>query len=184
MDCASSTRRSSGAWGWGPRRGGEAPAVGARRATAPGAGEPPTPGRTGGQPARRAPRRGVRGRGDGGGRRLGVWGPGWRGPRGPRMRTRLGWAGFASIGSGTWVSPWVDREVEAREVLEDLGLAAAARSFIALPGGIGDVGEMVSSTWPLSEIGAAYYAFRDRFDSTPPPSPSSAAFGHHELLAL
>ena len=99
-----------------------------------------------------------------------------------RMRTRLGWAGFASIGSGTWVSPWVDREVEAREVLEDLGLAAAARSFIALPGGIGDVSEMVTSTWPLGEIGAAYDAFLDRFGTAPPPDPAYDAFVHQVRL--
>jgi phenylacetic acid degradation operon negative regulatory protein len=84
-----------------------------------------------------------------------------------RMRTRLGWAGFASIGSGTWVSPWIDRETEAREVLNDLGLATAARSFIAQPGGIGDVNEMVTSTWPLGEIGAGYDAFLERFGSAP-----------------
>ena len=80
-----------------------------------------------------------------------------------RMRTRLGWAGFASLGSGTWVSPWIDREIEAREVLNDLGLATAARSFIAKPGGIGDVNEMVSSTWPLGEIVGGYDAFLERF---------------------
>ena len=80
-----------------------------------------------------------------------------------RMRTRLGWAGFASLGSGTWVSPWIDREIEAREVLDDLGLAGAARSFIAKPGGIGDVTEMVASTWPLGEIAAGYAAFLERF---------------------
>lgn len=80
-----------------------------------------------------------------------------------RMRTRLGWAGFASLGSGTWVSPWIDREIEAREVLNDLGLASAAKSFIAKPGGIGDVNEMVSSTWPLGEIAAGYDAFLERY---------------------
>lgn len=93
-----------------------------------------------------------------------------------RMRTRLGWVGFASIGSGTWVSPWVDREHEAREVLEDLGLSAAARSFIALPGGIGDVGEMVTSTWPLGEIGGAYDAFLDRFGGAVAPPSAYEAF--------
>ena len=93
-----------------------------------------------------------------------------------RMRTRLGWAGFASLGSGTWVSPWVDREVEAREVLSDLGLSAAARSFIAHPGGIGDVNEMVAATWPLGEIVAGYDGFLERFGSAPAPSSGYDAF--------
>jgi phenylacetic acid degradation operon negative regulatory protein len=95
-----------------------------------------------------------------------------------RMRTRLGWAGFASLGSGTWVSPWVDREVEAREVLRDLGLSAggAARSFIAHPGGIGDVNEMVTATWPLGEIAAGYAAFLERFGTAPPAEAGYDAF--------
>jgi phenylacetic acid degradation operon negative regulatory protein len=84
-----------------------------------------------------------------------------------RMRTRLGWVGFASLGSGTWVSPWTDRETEARDVLEDLGLAGAARSFIAKPGGIGDVNDMVTATWPLGEIATGYGAFLERFGSAP-----------------
>jgi phenylacetic acid degradation operon negative regulatory protein len=93
-----------------------------------------------------------------------------------RMRTRLGWAGFASIGSGTWVSPWIDREAEAREVLDEIGLSAAARSFIAQPGGIGDVNEMVTSTWPLGEIGAGYDAFLERFGAAPPAETGYDAF--------
>lgn len=93
-----------------------------------------------------------------------------------RMRTRLGWAGFASLGSGTWLSPWIDREIEAREVLNDLGLASAAKSFIAKPGGIGDVNEMVSSTWPLGEIAAGYGAFLERFGTAPPAETGYDAF--------
>ncbi|MGH9009363.1 MAG: PaaX family transcriptional regulator, partial [Acidimicrobiia bacterium] len=93
-----------------------------------------------------------------------------------RMRTRLGWAGFASLGSGTWVSPWIDREIEAREVLNDLGLAPAAKSFIAKPGGIGDVNEMVSSTWPLGEIAVGYDAFLERFGTAPPAASGYDAF--------
>jgi phenylacetic acid degradation operon negative regulatory protein len=95
-----------------------------------------------------------------------------------RMRTRLGWAGFASLGSGTWVSPWIDRETEAREVLEDLGLSSGggARSFIAKPGGIGDVNEMVTATWPLGEIAAGYAAFLERFGTAPPAESGYDAF--------
>jgi len=95
-----------------------------------------------------------------------------------RMRTRFGWAGFASLGSGTWVSPWIDREVEVREVLEDLGLSSGggARSFIAKPGGIGDVNEMVTATWPLGEIAAGYDAFLERFGAAPPAESGYDAF--------
>ncbi len=70
----------------------------------------------------------------------------------------------------------------AREVLEDLGLDGAARSFIALPGGIGDVGEMVTSTWPLGEIAATYAAFLDQFSAAPAPGSSYDAFVHQVRL--
>ena len=99
-----------------------------------------------------------------------------------RMRNRLGWAGFASIGSGTWVSPWIDRETEARDVLDDLGLAAAARSFIAKPGGIGDVNDMVTATWPLTEIAAGYDAFLDRFGGAPVADSGYDAFVYQVRL--
>jgi phenylacetic acid degradation operon negative regulatory protein len=99
-----------------------------------------------------------------------------------RMRTRLGWAGFASLGSGTWVSPWIDREIEAREVLNDLGLASAAKSFIAKPGGIGDVNEMVSSTWPLAEIAAGYGEFLERFGPEDHGSEAPAESGYDAFV--
>lgn len=80
-----------------------------------------------------------------------------------RLRTQLGWAGFASMGPGSWVSPWVDREPEAREALAALGLLEAARSFAGALGGIGDQADLVTQAWDLDDIDGAYEAFVDRF---------------------
>ena len=55
-----------------------------------------------------------------------------------RLRTQLGWAGLGSANPATWVTPRVDREPEARQVLDELGLLAGSWSFVATAGQIGD----------------------------------------------
>ncbi len=55
-----------------------------------------------------------------------------------RLRTRLGWTGLGSVNAGTWVTPRVDREAEARSVLEELGLVTGSWSLVATAGALGD----------------------------------------------
>lgn len=81
-----------------------------------------------------------------------------------RLRTRLGWAGVAPMGPGIWLSPWVEREPEVKEVLGDLGLLDAARSFSGRIGGIGDGRDLVVEAWDLDTIGADYQRFIDRYE--------------------
>src|SRR5919108_3802231 len=80
-----------------------------------------------------------------------------------RLRTQLGWAGFAPVAPGAWLSPWVDREPEAGAVLGGLGLRDSARSFAGGLGGIGDRSDLVAQAWDLEDIEAAYKAFIARF---------------------
>jgi phenylacetic acid degradation operon negative regulatory protein len=80
-----------------------------------------------------------------------------------RLRTRLGWAGFAPMAPGAWLSPWVDREAEAKEVLGELGLDGEARSFAGTVGGLGDVGALVAEAWDLDGIRAEYERFITRY---------------------
>jgi phenylacetic acid degradation operon negative regulatory protein len=82
-----------------------------------------------------------------------------------RLRRRLEWAGFAALGPGTWVSPWVDREHEVKEILAELGLSGSARSFvgsIGSIGGIGDARRLVAEAWEVESIRAAYAEFMER----------------------
>jgi phenylacetic acid degradation operon negative regulatory protein len=71
------------------------------------------------------------------------------------------------VGPGAWLSPWVDREPEAREVLAGLGLLDTARSFAGALGGIGDRADLVAQAWDLDDIEAAYKEFIARFGSAP-----------------
>ena len=87
-----------------------------------------------------------------------------------RLRTRLTWAGFGSPAPGMWLSPHPDREVECDAVLGELGLRAAAMSFRARFGAIGEQRALVAQAWDVQEISAHYEGFIREFSGlTPEP---------------
>jgi phenylacetic acid degradation operon negative regulatory protein len=85
-----------------------------------------------------------------------------------RLRTRLTWAGFGSPAPGVWLSPHPDREVECDEVLSELGLRAAAMSFRARFGGIGEQRALIAQAWDVEEISAHYEGFIQEFAGQSP----------------
>jgi len=81
-----------------------------------------------------------------------------------RVRTRLAWAGFGSLGQGTWITPHLGREREALLAVEDLGPGVQAASFVARHGSIGEERELVASAWGrLDRLERHYGAFADAF---------------------
>jgi phenylacetic acid degradation operon negative regulatory protein len=87
-----------------------------------------------------------------------------------RLRTRLTWAGFGSPLPGVWVSPHPAREAEAKQVTEQLGLAAATFSFTGPFAGIGAQRSLVEQAWHLDDLAARYEAFLAEFgDLRPAP---------------
>ena len=78
-----------------------------------------------------------------------------------RLRTRLGWAGLGWLEAGTWVTPRVDRELEACEVLDELDLLAGSWSFVATAGQVGDERSLARSAWDLDTIERRYEDFLD-----------------------
>ncbi len=90
-----------------------------------------------------------------------------------RLRTRLTWAGFGSIGAGAWISPDVSREPEAAAVLSELGLDGAV-SFVGRAGSIGDSAEVVREAWDLATVDAAYAAFLDGPAAASPDTPEQS----------
>ena len=87
-----------------------------------------------------------------------------------RLKTRMSWAGFGGLATNLWVSPAVDREAEAKQLLDDLGLAATTLSFTGQFAGIGSETDLVAQAWDLGEIAARYQEFLASV-----PSPSSGA---------
>lgn len=98
-----------------------------------------------------------------------------------RMSVGLGWAGFGSLGHGTWLSPWVGHEHLAVTLLTDLGVDAT--SFRAELGELGSGSRLAELAWDLPTVRAHHESFladtEDLVDR--PPNPESALF---DLTAL
>lgn len=85
-----------------------------------------------------------------------------------RVRTRLEWAGFGTLGTGLWISPHPEREAEAVRVLADAGVSRDAHVFTARRSDVGDVKSMVGQAWNLEAIEAAYEEFNAGFRDAAP----------------
>jgi phenylacetic acid degradation operon negative regulatory protein len=86
-----------------------------------------------------------------------------------RLRTRLAWAGFGSLGQGTWITPHLDREREAREALDSLNGSVRATSFVACHGEIGDEALLVAEAWGGQDVLKRHYTnFTDEFGKVLP----------------
>jgi phenylacetic acid degradation operon negative regulatory protein len=85
-----------------------------------------------------------------------------------RLRTRLSWAGFGTPAAGVWVSPDPGRENEARQILADLGLAAASMSLLASYGSIGAPASLARLAWDLDGVARRYGEFIESFATLRP----------------
>ena len=99
-----------------------------------------------------------------------------------QVRTRLGWAGLGASSPGVWLTPRVDREAEARRVLEDLGLSGGAWSFVATAGQIGSERSLVRSAWDLDAIEEAYEEFLDLVGTRRPRTDRQALVAQIRLV--
>lgn len=75
-----------------------------------------------------------------------------------RLRLRLTWIGFGSLGNGLWVTPH-DASDRVREVVDGLGIADGVELFEGRHLGFSDVGRLVGRCWDLQEIHERYRGF-------------------------
>lgn len=75
-----------------------------------------------------------------------------RGPR-ERLRSGLGFLGYAPLGDGTWVSPFASPEVEALLDAEQVAGVSRFEAFDA------DPRALARRAWDLDALGAAYAAW-------------------------
>jgi phenylacetic acid degradation operon negative regulatory protein len=80
-----------------------------------------------------------------------------------QLRTRLGFAGFGFLAPGIAVSPHVDREQRANDVLRDLGLDDTAVVFVATTGSLVPDDQIIDRAWDLDELADRYAEFTDEF---------------------
>ncbi|MEM7286113.1 MAG: PaaX family transcriptional regulator C-terminal domain-containing protein [Actinomycetota bacterium] len=83
-----------------------------------------------------------------------------------RLSVGLSWAGFGSLGQGTWISPWPDREAEAVRVMRDLGVDGF--SFAGSLGELGAPRELAAQAWDLAGMRSSYDTFNGRWADVAP----------------
>lgn len=98
-----------------------------------------------------------------------------------RVRTRLSWEGFGSLGGGLWISPHVERELELAELAQGNG-GADLISFRVEFGTIGEPEELVAAAWDLDRIEAEYVPFIERFGRLTPKGPEAMFCAQTELV--
>ncbi len=74
-----------------------------------------------------------------------------------RMGLGLSWAGFGSLGQGTWLTPWCEQEDTVVALLADLGVEAT--SFIAELGQLGSAEALAEAAWDLPALRSRYDQF-------------------------
>ncbi len=78
-----------------------------------------------------------------------------------RLRVRLEWLGFGSLGNGLWLTPH-DVADRVREIAEELEVGEYLELFRGPHLGRSDGGSLVAQCWDLDSLNAAYSAFSDR----------------------
>lgn len=79
-----------------------------------------------------------------------------------RLRDRLAWLGFGSIGNGLWISPR-DVETDVRELSERMGLESHLLCFRARPASALTDQELVERCWDLNALNQRYHEFTTRW---------------------
>jgi phenylacetic acid degradation operon negative regulatory protein len=78
-----------------------------------------------------------------------------------RLRTRLSWLGFGSLGNGLWLSPH-DVVARVRGVADELDIAAHLEVFRARHVGFSDHRQLVAQCWDLPALNVRYGSFIQR----------------------
>jgi len=78
-----------------------------------------------------------------------------------RVRDRLSWLGFGSLGNGLWLSPY-DVESEVEEMGDSLEVGDYLSCFRAIGAAFSEPARLVEKCWNLAEINKRYQAFIDR----------------------
>jgi len=82
---------------------------------------------------------------------------------GHRLRRRLSWTGFGSLGQGTWITPHTDLEAEAERILSELDPPPRAMSFVSRFGALGAERDLIAAAWDLEDLQDRYRSFIARF---------------------
>lgn len=99
-----------------------------------------------------------------------------------RFRTQLTFEGFGFLAPTIAVSPHVDREKAANDIIAGLDLAASAVTFVATSGTLTPDRTILATAWDLDELAERYARFVADFDGARRGTSDADAF--RELVLL
>lgn len=100
-----------------------------------------------------------------------------------KLYTGLDWEGFGNPTPGVWLSPHVDRESQARRVINDLELEASTLAFVGKSRAIGQTEEeIVRQAWDLHEVTDRYEQLILRYSGLQPGPGDPILFTHVQLV--
>jgi phenylacetic acid degradation operon negative regulatory protein len=98
------------------------------------------------------------------------------------LRSQLSFAGFGFLAPGVALSPHLDREVVANQVLEDLELVPGAVVFRAEAGHLASTQELLERAWDLAALAARYEDFLHTFRRRSPRNDEARFVALTELV--
>jgi phenylacetic acid degradation operon negative regulatory protein len=99
-----------------------------------------------------------------------------------QLRSQLGFAGFGFLAPGVALSPHLDREALANQVLEDLELVPGTVVFRAETGDLASNQELLARGWDLGALAARYEEFLRAFGRRSPRSDQARFVALTELV--
>jgi phenylacetic acid degradation operon negative regulatory protein len=78
-----------------------------------------------------------------------------------KLRTRLSWLGFGSLGNGLWITPH-EVELRVKEIARELEVTSAVEVFRSRHLGNSTAEQLVTQCWDLPALNARYEAFIGR----------------------
>jgi phenylacetic acid degradation operon negative regulatory protein len=98
------------------------------------------------------------------------------------LRTRLAWNGFGNLSPGIWVSPHPERQAQAREVLDQAGVAETATIFVGELGDTMEARRVAGRGWALAEVELAYENFLTEVRELRPAGPEETLAAQIRLV--
>jgi phenylacetic acid degradation operon negative regulatory protein len=98
------------------------------------------------------------------------------------LRSRLGFAGFGFLNAGVALTPHVDREGLANEVLKELDLVDNATVFRAEVGSLITATDLLHRAWDMDSLIDEYRAFVQSFQNRTPTTPKARFAAIVDLL--
>jgi phenylacetic acid degradation operon negative regulatory protein len=87
------------------------------------------------------------------------------------LRSRLGFAGFGFLNAGVAITPHVEREPLATEILKDLDLVDNATVFLGEVGQLVTASDLLHRAWDMEALADEYRAFVQAFAGRTPATP-------------